>query len=65
MGRGGAREGAGRPPLGEKPRETISIRVDRDVMDWAREETVHERGALSGFLNRILRAAMERAKRRK
>lgn len=44
----------GRPPLGERSRQLIAIRVDRDVLDQFRKEARRRRVGYQTLMNEAL-----------
>lgn len=52
----------GRPPLGEQPRNAISIRVDQQVLDWMKCRAADLGQPYRSLINEILAKAMRRAR---
>ena len=44
----------GRPPIGERARQLIAIRVDREVLDGLRKEASHRNVGYQTLVNRVL-----------
>ena len=44
----------GRPPIGDKPRQLIAIRVDQDVLDQFRKEARRRRVGYQTLINEVL-----------
>ena len=51
----------GRPPLGDRPRQMIAIRMDSQVLDWVRRTAVKKGLPYQSLINDILAERMKRA----
>jgi uncharacterized protein (DUF4415 family) len=51
----------GRPPLGDRPRKLIAIRLDPKVLGWVRETAAKRRLQYQSLINDILAKEMKRA----
>jgi uncharacterized protein (DUF4415 family) len=51
----------GRPPVGERPRKAISIRLDERVLEWLRLTAARKEQPYQSLINEILEKAMRRS----
>ncbi len=51
----------GRPPLGDRPRKLIAIRLDPKVLDWVRETAAEKGLQYQSLINDILAKEMKQA----
>jgi uncharacterized protein (DUF4415 family) len=51
----------GRPPLGEKPRQLIAIRLDTSVLRWLKSLAAKRRVPYQSLINDLLAGEMKKA----
>jgi uncharacterized protein (DUF4415 family) len=51
----------GRPPLGDRPKKLISIRLDEGVLDWVKRTAAKQDQPYQALIGEILARAMRRA----
>jgi len=51
----------GRPPLGEKPRQLIAIRLDTSVLRWLKSLATKRRVPYQSLINDLLAGEMKKA----
>ena len=51
----------GRPPLGERPRQLIAIRLDTSVLRWLKSLAVKRRVPYQSLINDLLAGEMKKA----
>lgn len=51
----------GRPPLGDRPRKLIAIRLDSKVLDWIRVTAARKGLQYQSLINEILAKEMKKA----
>ena len=51
----------GRPPIGDLPRKSVSIRLDQGVLEWVKRRAAAQDQPYQSLINDILQKAMRRA----